>query len=488
MAERAANPGDTAQSEARVVEHFPTADLSPWRGGCMYQFRRYSILATPLPTSFLRQVLLSPIHTILLVVAIASTPELSAQTRGIVVTDRGAPVIGARVWSPPVPGSCRPGNPIFQACGFEARTDSNGRFEANGAPTGSVCADPVDPPQIQACLSRERGELDSSDLRIVMRLGVLLRLEVADSGGFINRGAAFSLQGAKYFKRLGGINPVIFGASIEPNTLFSLSIFSSLVIYDSEGRLVSGLSPPSISIGITDITIGLKAVPAFVNAASYWPGLVRDGLASLFAPGLTNVRGVVVAEGFPLPTELAGTSLTIGGISAPILSVANIGGQEQINFQVPLHGLGASDVVVRNSGIESRFFVDSDGRPGIFGSNGQAAILHSADYSAVTPLRPAKRGEIILIYATNLGVPSYDAPPGFPAPTDPLATCIQRQEVRIDAIPANLRFCGLAPGFVGVFQMNVEVPQNASAGMVDLFICTESCVSRQSNMVKLVIE
>src|SRR5215831_7960454 len=65
------------------------------------------------------------------------------------------------------------------------------------------------------------------------------------------------------------------------------------------------------------------------------PGLVPGSLITLFGMDLTSVNGVLVADRFPLPTELAGTSVNFDGVPAPLLSVANINGIEQINLQVP---------------------------------------------------------------------------------------------------------------------------------------------------------
>jgi hypothetical protein len=79
---------------------------------------------------------------------------------------------------------------------------------------------------------------------------------------------------------------------------------------------------------------------AITDGASFHRGLPRPGgLASLFLHGV-SVSGTVQASGFPLPYVLAGVSVFIGGVPAPILALANIPvenplGMQQINFQVP---------------------------------------------------------------------------------------------------------------------------------------------------------
>ena len=60
----------------------------------------------------------------------------------------------------------------------------------------------------------------------------------------------------------------------------------------------------------------------FMWAASYAPGLpLQGGLASVFLSGL-NLSGTMIASGSPLPNELAGVSILVGGAPAPILAVA----------------------------------------------------------------------------------------------------------------------------------------------------------------------
>jgi hypothetical protein len=79
---------------------------------------------------------------------------------------------------------------------------------------------------------------------------------------------------------------------------------------------------------------------SITNAASFAPGLpMPGGLATIFVHGL-NGAGTVTATS-PLPTELAGISILVQGIPAPILAVANLPvenpiGTQQIDFQVPV--------------------------------------------------------------------------------------------------------------------------------------------------------
>ena len=53
---------------------------------------------------------------------------------------------------------------------------------------------------------------------------------------------------------------------------------------------------------------------------------------------------------------------------------------------------------------------------------------------------------------------------GAPATANPLSTTMETPTVFIGNTPASVTFSGLAPGFVGLYQVNVQVPENAPTG------------------------
>ena len=116
-------------------------------------------------------------------------------------------------------------------------------------------------------------------------------------------------------------------------------------------------------------------------------------------------------------------------------------------------------------------------QPGIFTVNssgqGQGAILiaNIGDILAAPEgsisgrdARPAAPGEFLTIYCTGLGSVTDPPASGTPALGDPLSHTRVVPAVTIGGIPATVSFSGLAPGFVGLYQVNVEVPANAPTG------------------------
>src|SRR5262249_39675449 len=132
----------------------------------------------------------------------------------------------------------------------------------------------------------------------------------------------------------------------------------------------------------------------------------------------------------PFPTILRGVRVTIEGIAAPIISLVNRQGTEQINIQVPFGiPVGTVTVVIENNGSRATF---SGVRvlplnPGIFefdsGGRLLAAALH-ADFSVVTQTNPARRGEIILLFLTGLGATIPAVGTNVAGPIPPAVTVV----------------------------------------------------------------
>jgi uncharacterized protein (TIGR03437 family) len=199
-----------------------------------------------------------------------------------------------------------------------------------------------------------------------------------------------------------------------------------------------------------------------VNAGSYIQGVVPGGLISIFGTGLLrNVSGTIPGRG---ATTVQGTSVFIAGIPAPIFSLTNQAGLEQINAQTPFEIAGRTsvDVVLQNSGQTLSLTVPVlAAQPGIFEwtseegrSNG--ALVH-ADGSLVTASNPAKRGEIVAAFFTGGGPLTQALKTGAFGPSDPVPTMTLALDVELDERPCEVTFKGYAPSFIGLYQVNFRV-------------------------------
>lgn len=237
------------------------------------------------------------------------------------------------------------------------------------------------------------------------------------------------------------------------------------------GAVYAASLPPFLACSQSLLTVAYA--PRTLNpngitgAAQAFDTVVAGSLASAYGLNFTSDT-FALASTLPLPETLAGVSLTLNGVPLPLLSV----GPWQINAQIP-PGISAGPVA-----LEVRF---QDGfrtapvaqnvkafGPAIFllppGPGGgfiRGAVFHAGTATPVDPQNPATPGEALEIYASGLGPTNPFVPAGAPAPAKPPATTVAQPQVMVGRLPARVLFSGLAPGYVGLYQVNIETPAGA---------------------------
>jgi len=258
-------------------------------------------------------------------------------------------------------------------------------------------------------------------------------------------------------------------------------------------------STSPITITSTAVTIGLQQATAQISgtlSANPVPVVYRGGAvqAASFAKGaplapgsLFSVFGANLAPGnsqaqtVPLPKELGGLTATLGNFDVPLLYA----GSGQFNGQVPaeLPANSTAQLVVK---LGSAFTVPESiniaaAQPGIFTQNasgtGPGAIL-DVRFNLVTASNPVPAGDIIQVFGTGFGETNPAVPSGQPAPAaEPLARVTRAVTATVDGISAPVSFAGLAPNFVGLYQVNVQIPSGVRAGEVNLVLIQDGVES-----------
>jgi uncharacterized protein (TIGR03437 family) len=242
-------------------------------------------------------------------------------------------------------------------------------------------------------------------------------------------------------------------------------------------------------------------IAAVTNAASYATDMPcsAGSLASVFGSGFTSGIDVNAnATTVPFPTQLSGVSISLNGQAIPLLYVSD----QLINFQCPSSPAGLPMTIVfqgANSETGKIEFTEAEASPGIFSTNesgqGQGAVLVAATSfvagSTGTGSRPAHPGEYIEIFATGLGPTDSPVAPGNPAPLTKLIRAVLPVSVAIGGEPVVPEFAGLAPGFAGLWQINVRLPVDISSGVaipLQVSVTLSEGTIVNSNIVTIAIE
>jgi uncharacterized protein (TIGR03437 family) len=210
-----------------------------------------------------------------------------------------------------------------------------------------------------------------------------------------------------------------------------------------------------------DAAVAPPSISQLVNAADQTSPVAPGALINVMGTNLSPVN--VATNEVPLPTALADSCLTVNGIPVPMLLVSS----SQINAQLPYNVDGNATMVLRTPGGVSDNYLFSilPAAPSVFRNGiagpetGIPTILRAENNELVTPTNPIHPGDTITIYATGLGrtTPNIDA--GVPAPSDPLPSALIKPVVTLGGSQLIMTYAGLAPGQIGVYQINAIVPK-----------------------------
>jgi uncharacterized protein (TIGR03437 family) len=175
----------------------------------------------------------------------------------------------------------------------------------------------------------------------------------------------------------------------------------------------------------------------------------------------------------PLPKKLGDVEVKINGNAVPLLFASST----QVNFQCPVLAAGTNLSVVVQSSLGASEAVSTLMRhagPGIFtlasNGKGQGAVFVVGEpnwamiRNPAVPSRPGELDEFVTLYATGIGPVDGATVDGQPPPAGTLLSATSEVQVLVGGQPAEVQFAGLAPGFVGVFQVNARIPLGLASG------------------------
>ena len=99
------------------------------------------------------------------------------------------------------------------------------------------------------------------------------------------------------------------------------------------------------------------------------------------------------------------------------------------------------------------------------GSGTVAGVVRASNNLPVTLTNPVHKGDHLIIYASGLGETDPPVDAGSPAPSNPRAVVLNKPVVTLDGATCPVTFAGLAGGQVGVYRIDVNVPQGVQQGL-----------------------
>ena len=98
--------------------------------------------------------------------------------------------------------------------------------------------------------------------------------------------------------------------------------------------------------------------------------------------------------------------------------------------------------------------------PGVFTApqTNHVLALNLADGSLNSAQSPARPGQYVTAYLTGQGLVDPAVTTGDIAPSSPFSFPVAPVVIKIGGVTAVVQFDGLAPGFVGLLQLNVLIP------------------------------
>ena len=266
-----------------------------------------------------------------------------------------------------------------------------------------------------------------------------------------------------------GQTGVWFGTSIPKDSDYILSFTLGGQTYQ-----VSNLSIPGASYRIIPAKVGPSVVFVYENGSIPTGSLsvAADSLISIYGAGLSSATA---QASYPWPSKLADVTVTVDGIPAALIYART----DQVNAVMPARiAPGLHTFVLTNStGKHALNIMVEPAVPSLLPQPNNAASARHATGEVVTTSNPARLGEYVSLFATGLG--STVAQNG-------LQWATLQPTVFIDGKPANIIFAGRAPTYVGLDQLNVQIPQGVHSGASVPVVVVSG--SRVSNSVLLAVQ
>lgn len=319
-----------------------------------------------------------------------------------------------------------------------------------------------------------------------------IAFQVTDQYGIPVPGQAMSLsvspRGGVTFKSVSG-EPACSGTTnVTCNTDNFGVAYAEVILGSTVGSaptITATAAGAANQIGVSIMAAPVITAAGIVNDASFQQPVAPGSWVAIFGSNMVNTAELndttngdlstsYLVQGNMLPLVLDGTTVSFdvpsAGISVPgyLYYVSANGGQIDVWVPWELENQTSAQVKVTvDEGLYGNVVTLplSNYAPAFFLNSGNVADALDGNYNIITASNPAVRGQYIALYVNGLGPTNNQPVSGAEAPGSPnLASTKTTPVVTIGGQSATVVFSGLAPGIVGEYQVNVQVPAGISAG------------------------
>jgi uncharacterized protein (TIGR03437 family) len=232
------------------------------------------------------------------------------------------------------------------------------------------------------------------------------------------------------------------------------------------------LDPAGVQLYVALDGYGVYAAAAPHNRQSFRIVDVADSTVRAAAPGsLLSILGAHV------------NSATGGALTYPVLSA----GDSESQIQVPFGAVGPNVMLALNTtaGVITTSLPVQSVSPAILVGRSGVPVLYDADTNLPLDLRNAAHSNgRVNVMATGFGKVQPEWPAGMLAPENAPAVAA-RVQAFLDGAPVQVTRATLAPGYAGLYLVELQLPSITNAGMSELHLTADG---QESNKVQIWIE
>jgi uncharacterized protein (TIGR03437 family) len=232
------------------------------------------------------------------------------------------------------------------------------------------------------------------------------------------------------------------------------------------------------------------------SAIQLWVALEGLGMYQAMAPHRVGDPRLITSAGLIARAAAPGTLFSIegarvnsanaGGVSVPVLRATDSESQVQIPFELRGDSLAlAIDGPAGARVLPSVPLLSTAPAIQLDPSDGGPLLLDADNSVLLDAMHPAHSHTRIQILATGLGAVQPAWPTGLPAPADIPHTVAAPVHALLDRAPIQVTRAILYPGYVGMYLVEIEIPNIVNYGPAELYIEVDG---QPSNRVRVYIE